>query len=307
MTQYNHIASKVWYSGLGLNGASDIKKGDMDYLNYQVLNWQKAIPDSLQFYHPDSGKEVDGGSRAIRRLRLTLYLRANQMRILIYRPVLHSATSIMENRENAQTVVDVAKDTIRVVTRVNQSSDIYRTQQQLYNYFLVSALAVLFLAVSHAPVEFNRHVRDEFYMALDLVKGFSTKSYLSKRLWKTIRGLREVGEKLGLLSRMGGPDAGDAHSNAAVAMAGLAGHPMEQLSMYPNDMSNSPMNGLQMSHELTNLFEAVGGYGNFMGVNSTGDGLNGFVTTEGDMQNGEGVPAVFGNEDEFARIMGELF
>lgn len=285
-----------------------MKKGDMDYLNYQVLNWQKAIPDSLQFDHLDSGRDTESGSRAIRRLRLSLYLRANQMRILIYRPVLHSATSIMENRDNARTVVDVAKDTIRVVTRVNQTSDIYRTQQQLYNYFLVSALAVLFLAVSHAPIEFNRQVRDEFYQALDLVKGFSTKSYLSKRLWKTIRGLREVGQKLGLISRQDAADAGDPHSNAAVAMAGLAGHSIEQLSVYPNDMTNSPMNGLQMSHELTNLFEAVGGYGNFMGVNTNADGLNSFAATEGEMQNGgEGVPGVFGNEDEFARIIGELF
>ena len=310
MTSYNHIASKVWYSGLGLEGAIDIKKGDMDYLNYQVLNWQKSIPETLQFIHPDSTHEIETGGRGIRRLRLTLYLRANQMRILIYRKVLHSATSIMENRDNAQTVVDVAKDSIRVLTRINQTSDIYRAQQQLYNYFLVSALAVLFLAVSHAPVEFNRQVRDEFYQALDLVKGFSTKSYLSKRLWKTVRGLREIGQKLGLisLSRQGAADAGDPHSNAAVAMAGLAGHPVEQLSVYPNDLTNSPMNGLQMSHELTNLFEAVGGYGSFMGVNTNADGLNGFVSHDSEMQNsGEGMPGAFGNEDEFARIMGELF
>jgi hypothetical protein len=97
----------------------------------------------------------------------------------------------------------------------------------------VSALAVLFLAVAHAPADFNRQVRDEFYMALDLVKGFSTKSYISKRLWNTIRGLKEVGPRLGLPSRPLNMDTNDAHSTAAVAMAGLAGHPVDELAIFP--------------------------------------------------------------------------
>lgn len=311
MILYNRIGSKVWYSGLGFDGTADIKRDEIGYLDYQVLQWIKQIPDSLKFYHREGGQATD--SRALRRLRVLLYLRANQMRILIYRPVLHSATSIMENRNYAQTVVDVAKDTVRVLTQLNQTSDIYRTQQVCFNAFLVSALAVLFLAVSHAPVEFNRHVRDEFYMALDLIKGFSTKSYVCKRLWKMIRGLREVGEKLGLLSRAAGADASDAHSTAAVAMAGLAGHPMDDLNVYPavqglTELGNSPMNGLQMTNELTNLFEAAGGYGNFMAASAGPDGMNGFVAPDGEMQNGgEGVPAVFGNEEEFSRIMRDLF
>lgn len=230
----------------------------------------------------------------------------NQLRILVYRPVLHSSSSIAEDRGHAQTVVDVAKDTVRVLTRLNQMSDIYRTQQITFNYFLVAALAVLFLAVSHAPADFNRQVRDEFYMALDLINGFSTKSYVSKRLWKTIKGLRKIGEKLGVLARPFGSDSADPHSSAAVAMAGLAGHPIEDLSMYGpvngNELGNSPLNGLQMSHELTNLFEAVGAFGNFI----PGDGMSGFG--DGEIQNtGEGLSGVLGDEGEFARAIRDLF
>jgi hypothetical protein len=236
----------------------------------------------------------------------------NQLRILIYRPVLHSAASIAEDKGHAQTVVDVAKDTVRILTRLNQTSDIYRTQQITFNYFLVAALAVLFLAVCHAPNEFNRQVRDEFYLALDLVNGFSTKSYVSKRLWKTIKGLRQLGERLGVLERPYGPDANDPHSTAAVAMAGLAGHPMEDLSVYGalngvGELGNSPLNGLQMSHELTTLFEAVGGFGNFMGT-TTADTINGFISHEGELQNtGEGLSGVLGDEGEFARVIRDLF
>ena len=311
MIQHSRIGSKVWYSGLGLDSATDNKRDEIGYLDYQVLQWQKNLPEQLQFHPAQAGQAVEGETRAHRRLRVLLYIRANQMRILIYRPVLHSATSIMENRAKAQTVVDVAKDTIIVLTRLNQATDIYRSQQVCFNYFLLSALAVLFLAVSHAPAEFNRHVHDEFYMALALVKGLSMKSYTSKRLWKMIRGLREIGEKLGLLSRPpAGPDQNDAHSTAAMAMAGLAGHPVENMPMYAQtqgfpDLATSPVNGVQISNELTNLFEAAGGYGNFMAHQpGDADGLNGFG---GDVQGGEGLPTMFGNEEEFSRVMGGLF
>ncbi|KAL3480049.1 fungal-specific transcription factor domain-containing protein [Aspergillus californicus] len=309
MITYNRISSKVWYSGLGSDGATDIRRDEIGYLDYQVLQWYKQIPETLKFYPPESpGQET--ANRGLRRLRVLLYLRMNQLRILIYRPVLHSAVSITEDKGHAQTVVDVAKDTVRTLTRLNQTSDIYRTQQITFNYFLVAALAVLFLAVCHAPTEFNRQVRDEFYLALDLVNGFSTKSYVSKRLWKTIKGLRRTGERLGVLTRPFGTDVNDPHSSAAVAMAGLAGHPMEDLSVFGPlsgaELGNSPLNGLQMSHELTNLFEAVGGFSNFMAPAT--DEINGFVGADGELQNtGEGLSGVLGDEGEFARVIRDLF
>jgi len=255
-----------------------------------------------------------------------LYVRANQVRILIYRPVLLSATSIMENRNYAQKAVEVAKDTIRVLARLNETSDIYRAQQVCFNYFLISALAVLFLAVSHAPAEFNGQVRDEFYMALDLVKGFSTKSYISQRLWRTIRGLKELGPKLGLVSRQPFTrDDEDPHSSAAVAMAGLAGHPVQEMGVYPSSqgassIGSSPMNGQQMSYELTTLFEAAGVASSSAAVNG---GRYGDVVHAHHPQHppqiidgiassyvgggGEGsAQGIYGNEGEFSRIMHHL-
>jgi hypothetical protein len=114
--------------------------------------------------------------------------------------VLHSATSIIQNRQQAQTSVDVAKDTIRVLTHISQTSDIYHAQQALFNPFLTGALAVLFLAVAHTPAEFAENVREEFYMALELVRVISKGSPISQRLWSTIRHLKEVAPKLGLVA-----------------------------------------------------------------------------------------------------------
>lgn len=315
MILYSRISSKVWRSVANFEFSdSEVKKDNIGYLDYQTLQWQNSIPESLRYYPSMNAIDLSTPDRGQRRLQVLLYLRTNQMRIMIYRPVLHSATSIMENRGYAQSVVEVAKDSIRVLTRLNQTTDIYRLQQMCFNYFLVSALAVLFLAVSHAPVEFNRQVRDEFYMALDLVKGFSTKSYIAKRLWKTIKGLKEVGPKLGLISRQPLPDTNDPHSSAAVAMAGLAGHPVDEMAVFatnqgPSPLGDSPTCGQQLSHELTNLFEAAGGYGSLLTSNGQSvDGVNGFVGTQGELSHiSEGLSGIYGNDGEFSRIMRDLF
>lgn len=312
MVAFNHISSKIWYSGLGYEASTDVKRDEIGFLDYQVCQWYKNIPETLKFPAASSGNG-NTASRGLQRLRVILYLRMNQLRILIYRPIVHSASSILENRSHAQTVVDIAKDTINVLTRLNQTSDIYRTQQICFNYFLVAALAVLFLAVCHDPAEFSRQVRDEFYQSLNLVNGFSTKSHISKRLWKTIRGIRKIAEKLGVFPRNVGPDAADPHSSAAVAMAGLAGHSIEDLSVYGNlrtmtDLDNSPMNGLQMSHELTNLFEAVGGYGHYMTSSGGPESLHGFDTNDADLRNsGEGLAGILSSEAEFSRALRDLF
>ena len=79
------------------------------------------------------------------------------------------------------------------------TADIYSAQQPAFNYFLVSALAILLLAVCHAPSHFNATCQKEFSMALNLVRGFSCKSYIGKKLWKKVQHLKDIGPKLGIL------------------------------------------------------------------------------------------------------------
>jgi hypothetical protein len=308
MIAYSRIGSKVWRSICSFSPApTSLNAEDVDYLDYQILQWQKSIPSELQL---PTASSPQAASRTVHRLQILIYLRANQMRILIYRPVLHTASSIQENISYATRVVELAKDTIRVLTHLNQTTDIYRAQQVCFNYFLISALAVIFLASCHAPIHFSAICRDEFYMALDLVKGFSNKSFVSKRLWRTIKGLKEVGPKLGLSQDSNNLGPEDPHSSAALAMAGLAGHEISGLSgafgqdAHLNGLSggsgNSPMNGFQMSHEMTNLFEAALGS---VGMNGNG---NYVPLQDGDALTGIGSN-VFGGEEELYRQLGGLF
>ena len=325
MIQYSAIAAKVWRSVNSLSTpgtGAPINTEEMGYLDYQVIQWHRSVPPSLRFEHPAQIGRLStpvgpAQSRAGHRLRILLYLRANQLRILIYRPVLHSATSIMQYHEQAQTVVDVAKDSIRVLTHINQTSDLYRTQQVLFNAFLTSALALLFLAVAHTPADFAENVRDEFYMALDLVRGFSKGSWISKRLWKTIRVLKEVGPKLGLTSRDESnenqapkPEL-DPSRSAAVAMAGLAGHNVDEMALFqPTAQGWSTATGASSSPEgmvndLTSLFEAAGGY------QAIGNGnMNGNQGADS-LYNAPGAGGIdssaFGGDEGLSNILKELF
>ncbi|KAG9245625.1 fungal-specific transcription factor domain protein [Calycina marina] len=307
MIGFSRIGSKVWKS---INSylpalSPSLNIEDIGYLDYQVIQWQKAIPQELQL--PTTALP-QSTSRAMHRLQILLYLRANQMRTVIYRPVLHSASSIQDNLNYATVVVDLAKDTIRALTHLNQTTDIYKAQQVSFNYFLISALAVIFLASCHAPVHFSSQCREEFYMALDLVKGFSKKSFVNKRLWRTIRGLKEIGPKLGLSQETNHTSNAcieDAHSSAALAMAGLAGHDLS-LNNYDGltgGNSSSP-DGYQMSNEMTNLFEMALGT---VGMNgNAGTQINSYAPLpEGDTL---GIGSnVFSSDEDFYRQMQDLF
>jgi hypothetical protein len=293
MISLSSISSKVWQRVANLDpGSQKVNAEEMEYLDFQVIQWHRTLPDSLKYIPPDNKEGDHVLSRSSLRLRFLLYLRANQMRILIGRPVLHTTTTIMENLGYAQTVVSVAKDTIRVLKHLDQTTDLYRVQQVMFNYFLLTALAVLFLAVTHAPAQFNSTCRDEFYMAIDLVRAMSRNSYVGKRLWKTVRSLREMGPKIGLNVRNPAIDASDPHSSAAVAMAGLAGHPIDEMSIFGN--GNSQHEGSDgwdgVTNDLTSIFETVG--------------VNGY--TEG-ISSSDGFGPTYAHQDELSRILKDLF
>lgn len=252
MIRYSRIAAKVWKLIAAFNNTDDIKKDEMNYLDWQVLRWAETIPDPLRLESQDGRGDSDE-PRSLRRLRSVLYLRANQLRMLIHRPVLHTAAHIRRYLAESTTVVDLAKDSIRFIARLHETSDIYQRQQVTFNWFLVSALAVLFLAAAQAPGEFSAGCKEEFYMALELVRGFSTQSYISRRLWKSIKSLRKLGPQLGL--HHGEERTGSAHVSAS-------------------NVQGTPMDGTQMTQELMEWFETVGNL-DLMGMETgTGTGMD---------------------------------
>ncbi|KAL4995455.1 hypothetical protein BDV10DRAFT_203072 [Aspergillus recurvatus] len=251
MIRYSRIAAKVWRFISAFNNTNEIKKDEMNYLDWQVLQWVATLPDSLRLRNPSNYAE--GETRSLRRLRSLVYLRANQLRMLIHRPVLHSAAHMMRFPTETQTIVDMAKDSIRFITQLHASSDIYQLQQVVFNWFLVSAVMALFLAVAQIPSQYSTACREEYYMALELVKGVSTRSYISRRLWKSIKGLRRLGPQL-----MHRQSDGD----------GATAEDIVEHSVTSSTQSQTP-DGAQMTQELKEWFEAVGNLEDqIMGVGS---------------------------------------
>jgi hypothetical protein len=156
------------------------------------------------------------------------------------------------------------------LNHLNSTTNLYRRAQVFYHQFLASAIAVVFLASVHAPVRFSAVCREEFYLALDLVQDLSAKSWVSQRLWRTIKSLKDVAPRFGL-----NPDD-DAHSSAALGMIGLArGHvdntPVTQAAFsnmgmaqsHPMQESAADKNGKRIQSELSRIFEGYVGLNGF--------------------------------------------
>lgn len=203
MVSYARLGTKIWRSvAASSETAHRQRKEDIAYLDFQVQQWQQSIPEKhrLTPVTLEVSSKFDRRARANYRRAVMLQVRALQMRITIHRSVVFSAESIAEDFDRAELAVNLAKEIIHLLDQLDQTTDIYRSQQRSFNYFLISALAILLLAACNAPGQFNQRFNDEYYMALNLVEGLqvSTQSTISQRLWDTIKDLKTIGSELGI-------------------------------------------------------------------------------------------------------------
>ncbi|KJZ75171.1 hypothetical protein HIM_05365 [Hirsutella minnesotensis 3608] len=287
MVGYGRLCSKLWDAIPPLGSPSQsIPDETVQALDSSTRDWLDSIPAHLQLRHPRLGLATQSQSRVLRRLRAMLYLRANHTRISIYQHYLFSTTSITANMSNAWLVVNIAQDTVDILVHLNATTDIYSRQQNAFNYFLLSALAVIFLAVCHAPQVFTEPCRKSFLDAVDLVRGFSRDSAVSRRLWKSIRGLlprlRALGiqgtESKGNNGEVSHPNLdGNICSSSATMMQNAAHFPdalQQPMQMHNNAIPwgaqatddvvhggdfNGPVPDMfQMRNDLLDLFDALG-------------------------------------------------
>jgi hypothetical protein len=202
MIAYGQLSSRVWQASSAAGSSSPHMDIELcDKLDNDVRQWLQDIPPELQSKSNIQGEGRYPTSETADMLRPLLYLRGNQMRILIHRYNLFSPESIKYNTRGADIVTETAKDTIRNLHNLNCYSETFKKRHMAFNHFAVSALAVLFLAICHAPERFAATCQAEFYVALSLVKGSAAQSYAAKRLEMTIDRLKHLGPRLGLSSK----------------------------------------------------------------------------------------------------------
>ncbi|KAI0477530.1 hypothetical protein GGR56DRAFT_413227 [Xylariaceae sp. FL0804] len=279
MIHYSKLIARVWQLVRHFNpdAVTELQADDIDEMDRQIKKWYSQLPGELQlemtdwealprFVTPNAPTQREYNHQ---RLQLWTYLRLNQLRTWLYTPVLHTHSSIMGHVEHAETVVRLAQNTIRYLTHIHNTTDVYRKAQVFYHQYLAAAITVLFLASCHAPVVFSARCRDEFYMGLELVRGMSARSWISKRLWHIIKSMRDVAPRLGL-----GLAADHRHHSiapttpasvvppAAPASAGQVAAPAPPVSQGYQELSpamDGSQGGVQMSSEMLRIFEGYRG------------------------------------------------
>ncbi|KAJ5351029.1 hypothetical protein N7452_000003 [Penicillium brevicompactum] len=193
MISHARLSTKIWGLVVGWQSRSQAATSEScAYLDAQVQHWIQSIPTELRFdptWRSPVGLEHTDRTMM---LQVLLALHANQLRILVYRQNLLSGERITDNITGASIAVETAKSTIHMLEYFSRISSIYFQRPEPFNYFLLSALAALFLAVLHAPAHFSRACRPEFYTAVDMVRRSATRARTSRRLQKVIRGLKRI-------------------------------------------------------------------------------------------------------------------
>jgi hypothetical protein len=264
MITYARLCSRVW-EALPPYGSSLqlIPKETEEYLDFITQNWLQSLPQALQFRHPRLGLAPRTQPRQLHRLRTMLYLRGNHVRTLVHRHHVLTPDNIKADLQNARLVVDIAKDSIQVLVHLNQTSDVYVREQSIYHYYLLGAVAVVLLAVCHAPNTFAETCRDPFVSAVELVKGFSRHSTASRRLWRSIRGLLPIVKSLSARVGSGGysiPQDGQS-SGIAPETDSATEHqqllPLDASDLSANDLwtSDPPNFNFELNGSMPDLFD----------------------------------------------------
>jgi hypothetical protein len=192
-------------------GASYDQDDAFEVLNFQIDQWLKKAIEGQSLFHSCPAeaigvKPIIDHSKRPSPTATLLYLRANAFRSIILRPFFLSSLPSHVSVKMITRSMAIISDTIGVLTLLDSTTDIYRTQHPFYQHFLNSSCALLFLVVAYFCADRNRSlimqssdlrepfpelVKREVERALALASAYSTFSQISNRITKRLRHLEE--------------------------------------------------------------------------------------------------------------------
>lgn len=252
--------------------AKAVASDNESFLSFQIHQWQESIPSEFRLddLHGDWAPTMRDARLATP--RILLHLRANHMRILIYKQNLLSAQSIRNNFAGANVAVANAKNTIQALSNPSYVSAIYSQRPQPFDRFLFSALAILFLAMFHYPDYFVTVCHGSFSQALDTLKRSSTRGRHSRRLRKVMKNLKRLGTnrpsiRSSLLATAKDASEVDTAVSGTTSNAQLTDIDHSLYSLPPSLMDETRLDDYS---DLTNFFEFAGDF--FMDPQANGRG-----------------------------------
>ncbi len=183
-----------------------------EFLNFQVEQWRKKALEGLDFIHPKDSENLDI-QRLPESMPTLLYLRANQLRGLLLRPFFMSNSNLEASSRLAGPGLELALDTIHVLSNINNRTDIYRKQLPLFRHFLASSVALILLIIAHKVQNYSisysdlwtqflpSHINEGITRAVDLATAYAHSSTVSHRLWEQLTSMLEPISSLDIISR----------------------------------------------------------------------------------------------------------
>jgi hypothetical protein len=170
---------------------------EVDLFNTHVELWRRKTLEGLPFVHPEK-HESSWAMNPPSSISVILYLRANQLRGLVLCPFFWPTSPLSAAREEVMSALELVWDTIYMLYIMNESTDFYRKQHLFFHHFLASAVALLFLVISHevesqpSPASFTPdqpatvYVNQASMYALSLTATYRGSSRASEELWKRL-------------------------------------------------------------------------------------------------------------------------
>ncbi|KAJ6788167.1 hypothetical protein PWT90_11125 [Aphanocladium album] len=221
-------------------------------LDFQVIQFQKNIPKRLQFLGLPDKFDPTREKRGEYRLRLVLYLRCNQMRIVIHRKSAMSVAGGGFDTSTTNVLAETSQDTIRILIALARETDIYHAQQRTFNHFLETALASLLLLLCYAEAEYRVGYLPDVLAAMELVQHLSLHSPVTRALKQKLHRVQNMIKSFRVSNntsaqqspRSGSAPAGDQFGDAS--LSNRNSHPPSR----PNELVSTPTphngNGNQM-------------------------------------------------------------
>lgn len=114
----------------------------------------------------------------------------NQLKISLYKHNLFSPDSVRQNLFLSHKAVFSASHSIRTCRHLQTATAMYKPQAVHFNFFVLSAVAALYLAIKHAPLEFS-YARRDIFTGLEILTEMG-----SERLCEKVRTLENAIKRL---------------------------------------------------------------------------------------------------------------